>query len=190
MTSKDLEAFQEIMTALNEVYGDPNKPVNDIKMRLYFKALEPLSIEELNKAVGVLLRTKTFRVLPTPGEILEAAHGGVDDRAAIAFESVINNANYYASVIFEDGTIGKVIEAMGGWDAVNEWKEDDRKWNRAEFIKLYKIYDARGPWPVKKFIGAIEAHNRQRFPELVPPTVSVPDANRPALPARKKELKA
>lgn len=190
MTNKDLDEFAKIMAALNETYGDSAKPVGDIKMRLYFKALEDLTIEELNAAVVNLLQKKMYHVLPTPAEIIEAAHGNVEDRAAIAFETVINNLNYYASVEFEDGTIGKVIDAMGGWDVVNDWKEDDRKWNRAEFIKLYKIYDARGPWPVKKFTGAHEAHNALHgYTDHIYPAFKIPDANIAALPEKRKELK-
>lgn len=192
MTTSNLDEFERIMQALNEVYGDPNKPVNDIKMRLYFKALEDLTIDELNVAVINLMKSKTFHVLPTPAEIREAAQGSIEEKAEIAFESMMQTKNFYSSVEYEDGTIGKVIEALGGYDVICDWKEADRKWNRVEFIRLYKLYDARGPWPSKKFVGAIEAHNGPKgFLDNIPPVLKIQDANKEilALPEKIKELK-
>ena len=175
MKTDDLKEFAQLMIVLCDIYGDPGKPLSDTKLNIYYESLKDLSIEEVRNAVIHIMREKLVHVFPVPAEIREAAHGKVEDRAEFAFESLLNNLSYYESVEFEDGTIGKVVDAMGGWDKVNDWEPSERKWNRIEFVKLYKIYDAQGPWPAKKYIGAIEAHNGPKgYTEHIHQTIKVP----------------
>ncbi len=80
----------------------------------------------------------------------------------IAFDDLIGaiqSGGHYNSIVFEDGCIVKCIESMGGWEAVCNWEAKDREWHRKEFLKLYPVYEARGPWQEAKVIGAHEAHN-------------------------------
>jgi hypothetical protein len=147
MTKKDLEAFSEIMSSLNEIYGDQQKGVSDLKMKLYFESLRDLTIDQLNHAVVILSRTKKIKTFPLPAEIIEAAVGNAEDEAEAAFEvllGVIQNIGPYRSVEFQDGIIGRVVEQLGGWEAVNDWAEVDRKWNRKNFCELYRSFVRRG----------------------------------------------
>lgn len=162
MNRADSKRFAELMSILNEVYGDPTKPINEIKVEVYWKSLNDLSIQEFDEAVTVLLRTKTIKTFPTPAEILAMVRSSIDEKAELAFNqliSTIQSYGYYDSVVFEDGTIGKCVEAMGGWLKVADWEVDDRRFNRMEFVKLYKIFAARGEWGPIKMIGAHELHN-------------------------------
>lgn len=177
MNKKDAPKFTEYMSILNEMYGDGTKTISDLKMGVYFEALKELSIEEVHQAIAKLAKTRVFKTFPTPAEILDSVRTSVEDRALLAFQDVIGVVQFncgYKSVIFEDGTIGKVIEAMGGYEKICDWKTDERRFNEMEFVKLYKVYDARGPWPPKKFIGEFEAHNvRMGYLDHVPEPIRI-----------------
>ncbi len=165
MTNKDKKPFEQIMITLQDVYGSNGKPLTELRMSFYWKSLEDLSIEEVNGAVVEISRTKTMQTFPTPAEIREAARGKIDDRAEMAFELLINTiqrVGVYRSVIFEDGLIAKCVDAMGGWDTVNDWFTKDREWHRKEFIQLYKIHEKRGIVGPTKMIGLHEAENNLR----------------------------
>jgi len=188
MTNSDEERFAKLMLEMAEAVS---QEVSPFKIEIYFKHLVDLRYEDIERAFNAVIRTRTTASFPKIAEILEAVNGKVEDRAEIAFQSVLHSKNFYASVEFEDGTIGKVIDAMGGYQAICDWQEDEIKWHRKEFVKLYAMYDARGPWPIKKFIGEIEANNSLRgFTDMIPPTIQIEDANQVALPRVKKELKA
>lgn len=193
MHSNDLEKFAEIMTALNEVYGDPGKPLSPLRMDLYFASLQDLSIEELRQAIGTLAATKTIKTFPLPAEIREAAKGKAEDRALLAFEDLIEGiqtGGYYNSVIFEDGCIVKCIEAMGGWNQVCDWTTSDREWHRKEFVKLYRAYEARGPWQPSKVIGAYEHHNALKgYKEAIPEPIRIGKSQVKELPNNVRPLK-
>jgi len=178
MQNKDSERFGEIITVLNEVYGDPSKSLSPLRLEFYFKSLEDLSIEQLNDAAVRIGQTKTFHVLPTPAEIREATQGKSEDRAEFAFEDLVGEIQsgiYCRGAVFEDGAIVKCIEAMGGIEQVSDWRTDDPEWHRKEFIKLYRAYSTRGPWPEDKVIGAHEHRNALHgyTQEFMPPALMV-----------------
>jgi hypothetical protein len=165
MTKHDAKKFMEYMAMLNEMYGDGAKTISDLKMGIYFEALKEMSIDEVHEAIAKLAKTRVFKTFPTPAEILGAVRSSVEDRALLAFQDLIQlvqNGSGYSSVIFEDGTIGKVVEAMGGYERVCDWKTDDRRFNEMEFVKLYKVFDSRGPWPPVKFVGILEHENAMK----------------------------
>lgn len=169
MQTEDSHRFAELMGVLYEVYGRRDKPLSDVLIEVYWNACSELTIEQFSEAVNKIMRTKTMQIFPPPAEIMEAIGDSIEDKALLAFDTLINALDYYRSVVFEDGTIGKVVEAMGGWSVVNDWKTDDRRFHRAEFIKLYKTYDLRGPWPEAKFAGAFEIDNsRKGLTEYIP----------------------
>lgn len=159
MKKEDRKQFKQVMQILNEVFGDPAKPMSDIKLDFYFKALEGLSIEKFNDAAVRLAQTKTYHVFPTPAELLEAALPKADPvlAATEAFLSLIAHVDHWKSVVFEDGIIGACVEALGGWNVVLDWREEDRKWNHKNFIDLYQRYYAQGrALPPVTYLGADE----------------------------------
>jgi len=173
MTKKDIRAFAEIMTALNEIYGDPGKQISNLKSDLYFSSLQDLTIDELNRAVNFLCNTKTIKTFPLPAEIREAATGNSDDKAEAAFEifwETVQRIGAYQSVEFQDGIIGRVVNELGGWEKACH-PQEDLKWYRKTFCDLYKSFERRGVGhePVK-CIGIAEdtnINNSARFPKPI-----------------------
>ena len=169
MQPEDSQKFAELMGVLHEVYGNRDKPLSDVMIEVYWNVCSDLSIEQFTQAINTIMRTRTMRVFPPPAEIMEAIGDSIEDKALLAFDTLINALDYYRSVVFDDGTIGKCVEAMGGWSVVNDWKTEDRRFHRMEFVKLYKTYDIRGPWPEAKFAGAFEIDNsRKGLLEYIP----------------------
>lgn len=162
MKKNDVRAFAQVMTALNEVFGDPAKSVTDLKNELYFSALQDLTIEQLNKAVNVLCNRKTIKTFPLPAEIRDAAIGNLNDMAEAAFEvmwDTVKRVGSYYSVEFQDGVIAQVVALMGGWEKVCKL-EGEMKWIRKEFCDIYSSLIRRGAsHEPQKCIGIAEGHN-------------------------------
>ncbi len=183
-----------VMALINETYGDPSKEVSDMKMRFYFRALEDFSISDLEAAVFHMGRAKTFHTFPTPGEIREALTGKAEDRAALAFDALIDaihRVGIYRSPNFLDGVTGKVVDAMGGWQAVCNWNVEERQWKRKEFLKIYQAHSVHGSDGSYRCIGEFERTNmltghRDRIPE----PIAIGGAEGTARPVPRRALKS
>lgn len=180
MTSHDIEAFAEIMTIINETFGDSNKPVSDIKMKFYFKALADLDISELNTAAIVLANTKTIKTFPTPAEIRNAVHGKPEDQAQIAWAKflwAVRTHGGHATVVFDDPVIHAIVEREGGWIKVTEKTTDEMKWFGKDFLKIYAAYvpEMKRMSVPEKLVGIYEADNSGAFDDHVPLPVVVGD---------------
>lgn len=174
MTIDDMEQFQEIMTVLNESFGDINRPVSDIKMRFYFKALSDLTIDQLNDAAIILANTKVIHTFPTPAEIRQAVEGNPHDQGQIAFDKLITavrSIGPYQTVIFDDPAIHAFIQSYGGWEEICDKTVEDWKYMRNEFVKGYtgfqRIYDV----PLQ-LTGIHDAANRCKgIDHCIPPSI-------------------
>jgi hypothetical protein len=163
MTDNDLEGFEQAMLVLNETFGDSNKPLSDLKMKLYFEALKDLTIEQLHNAVLVLANTKTMHIFPTPAEIREAIKGNAQDQAMIALgqlKHAMETIGGYKSVSFEDKTIMAVVQAMGGWTKLCETPYDEWKWLEKDFVKIYQAYSVRDVPAPEKLTGIVDHQNQ------------------------------
>lgn len=158
MTNKDRKKFAESMSVLNEEYGDPSKPISDLKLNLYFKALSDLSIEDFEKAVWLIVNTRKTASFPKIPEIREAIIGDNQDKSIIAWEKLINAIRAiggYRSVIFDDPAISAIVELQGGWEKVCNMTSEEMKWFGKDFIKMYPAFIKRD-LPVKALSGIHE----------------------------------
>ncbi len=146
MTKKDLKAFAQIMAVMNEAFGNPDRQVSNLMMDFYFKALQDMSIEDLNEAAVRLAQTKTIRTFPTPGEIRQALVGDKEAQALIAWNEFIHavrSLGPYKSVVFEDTTTMAVVQAMGGWIKFGDYTTEEMKWKQKEFMGMYSAFHGR-----------------------------------------------
>lgn len=140
MENCNLKAFEQIMTSLNELFGDAGKKVSHLKMDLYYNALKDLSIEQLNDAVNILCQTKTIKTWPLPAEIRQAVEGNPQDKAQVAFDKLITavrSIGPYQTVIFDDPAIHAFVQSYGGWEEICDKTVDDWKYMRNEFVRGY-----------------------------------------------------
>ena len=172
MTDRDKFAFTAYLTGLGEIF---DVQLSQSRIDLYFAALRDMSLETIKARCNFVGRTGLF--FPKPIEIRNALQISAQDQALLAFDSVIAAIEchgYYVSVEFQDGVIGPVITALGGWGKVVDWETKDREWHRKEFVRLYVIYAARGPWPPAQFTGFIEHQNRLNCVGEIPKRVVIP----------------
>ena len=163
MENCNLRAFEQIMTSLNELFGDAGKKVSHLKMDLYYNALKDLSIEQLNDAVNILCQTKTIKTWPLPAEIRQAVEGNPQDAANRAFDELlgaVRSIGPYQSVSFADRAIHVFIESYGGWEEICDKTTDEWKFMRNEFVKGYAGYVRRAGTAVLSLAGIHESQNR------------------------------
>ena len=157
---KDSEFFP-VFTMLCETY---NKQPTKSLASAYFMVLEGLTISEFQTAVKSVLATRKFTNLPMPADILEVVKGNPDDVALIALkelEDAMSIHGAYRSVIFKDKVIMACVRGMGGWQAICQMPSDEWKFQKQEFLKLYRAYHRNGKYPeVDYLVGLSEHKNR------------------------------
>lgn len=168
---KNNKMFRQFMATIGELF---EKEVTGILSDVYWRALEPYTDEQCEKAFNSVILSSRF--MPKPVDIIEAIRGTQGDRATKAWIEVIRTirrVGTYESVKFKDPVIHAVIEQMGGWPEMGNMLIDDEKWKQKEFEKLYPIMEARGRCP-EYLPGMIEVENSARgFLDHIPQPVAI-----------------
>lgn len=121
-----------------------SQEITPFKIEIYFKALEDLSIEDIERAVWSIIRTRTTVTFPKVAEIRQALHGNVSDRAEIAWNKLvgaIRSIGAYSSVIFDDPVIHAIVEREGGWGKLCDKTSEELKWFGKDFLRMYSVYE-------------------------------------------------
>ena len=155
------QEFAQTFTILCAAYG---KEANKTLLAAYFMVLEDLTAQQFQDAIKEVLATRKYTNLPMPADILEAVHGNPNDVALIALkqlEDAMTIHGAYKSVIFKDKVIMACVKGMGGWQAVCQMPSDVWKFQKQEFLKLYRAYHRNGKYPeVDYLVGWNEHKNR------------------------------
>ena len=155
------QEFAETFTLLCATY---NKEASKSLMSAYFMVLADLSISEFQTAVKSVLATRKFTNLPMPADILEIVNGNPDDVALIALkelEDAMSIHGAYRSVIFKNKVTMACVRGVGGWQAICQMPSDEWKFQKQEFLKLYRAYHRNGKYPeVDYLVGKSEHQNR------------------------------
>lgn len=137
------QEFAQTFTILCAAYG---KESNKALLAAYYMVLEDLTAQQFQLAIKEVLATRKYTNLPMPADILEAVHGNPDERAIIALkqaEDAVSRFGMYKSVIFQDKALQATIEGFftNGWiDFCKQCGGDEWKFQKIEFVKLYKAY--------------------------------------------------
>lgn len=125
MTDQDRQDFAELMLGLGETYAEPVSPA---RMEIYFAALADLEIGDVRAAATAHVRAVKF--FPRPAELREAVLGSTDDRAALAWNAVlqlIRRVGYpgtdgkgKAPEFPDRATERAAVELYGSWPALCE----------------------------------------------------------------------
>jgi len=177
MNNSDKRKFAELMAGMGEVF---QKDVSKGMMKIYWNALEGMDIDDISKAVSHIVMTRTITgTLPLPAEIIQAAEGNPEEKAELAWRTLIKTIQdhgFYDSVQFEDGAIGETVKALGGWLRISgfddDWTEGNLKWRRKEFLNLYHSFARQKPGPVK-LIGYHEGNNTGKHDDFIPQIIFV-----------------
>lgn len=156
--------FIEVMGALAEASGQTTTP---FKEKIYAKALDDLTIEQVEQAAWHIIKTRVFATFPKIGELREAVLGKREEVSALALdklEKAMARHGAYRSVIFDDPIIHAVVRSMGGWPKICSLPEEEWKFKRKEFEKLYAAFSSR-PNSVEtplQLAGIVERDNSAR----------------------------
>lgn len=161
MEDRDKRRFAGLLAAAAEVV---DKKLSDAKLKIYWAALKDLKIEEVERAINLHLNDPVEgRFMVKPADIRRHVQGLPEDRALRAWselEAAIEKHGAYASVVFADPILSRVVSEMGGW--VRLCGEDLNSYLRHEFTKRYEaLARSGGPdtAPVKH-LGLVERTNR------------------------------
>lgn len=114
MTEGDRGQFAEAMHALGETF---NEPVSDIRSETYFDALREFTIEQVNGAALVAIRSCKF--FPKPVELRELILGTPEGHADDAWAELIREVRrvgYIGAPSFSDERTERAInETWGSW---------------------------------------------------------------------------
>lgn len=117
MTDQDRADFATLMLGIGETYGEP---VSDARMEIYFKALADLDLSDVREAATAHVRMSKF--FPRPAELREAVDGSQDDRAELAWLSVLRIVRrfgfYNEPTVHEwmdEATRRAALDLYGGW---------------------------------------------------------------------------
>jgi hypothetical protein len=105
--------FAELMMALGETFRES---VSDLRAELYFDALSDLTIEQVEQAVKLAVRGKTF--FPKPSELRELVTGNDSDEAALEWAKVqreVSRIGYMRQPSLSAQTMEAIRVVFGGW---------------------------------------------------------------------------
>jgi len=141
---KNKGMFTEYMTLWSEMH---TKEVSELLARAYWKAIEPYTDEECEKCFDRC--TDECDWFPKIPDIHKRMSGNTSggDQATIAWTEVdkaVRTIGNYQSVQFDDPVTHSVIQAMGGWSELCQCSNDEWKWKRVEFEKLYPTMKKKG----------------------------------------------
>ena len=135
----NLKEFSVVFAVMCEYFDA--KPSEGLT-QIYYEDLKALSMEDLKNAFKILRNTRIYKGLPKIAEIKDVILGRIEDQAPIAYQILIETMKRvgpWETVIFEDGAIGKTVEAMGGWEHLNEMPFEEWKYRKKEFEQLYMV---------------------------------------------------
>lgn len=163
------------MASMSEMF---NTQITEVLAKMYYELLKNYDYETLEKACYDILRTHKYNNLPKPAEIIEAIEGSTEDKAMVAWQSVIETIrkhDYYWSIEFEDKIIHSCIENLGGWMWLCDQTKDNLKFIMKDFIRMYKTFQRYPREPNNKLLGYFEQQNSKgSFDKDIPKKLFVP----------------
>ena len=168
MTDNDRERFARVILMISEVYKDT---FSAPRTELYFQSLKRFDIDDIERALPIMIADPGRRFSPKPGDFVESIEGTPTDRAlrsVTRVEVAAASVGPYHSVTFgpdaEGRLIHSLIEHLGGWVTVcNRFSDSkDRGFLVAEFTKLHRMFEKVRPPVVPDHLpGIFETTNRQ-----------------------------
>jgi len=166
----DDKRFRKNLSGMGELFG---REITDTLASLYWRLFSDWTDSQFEAACQAAANRLKF--FPKPAELRELVGGDQEAQALEAWETLhnaIKRIGNWQSVQFEDSRITRVVESMGGWQAVCLWETKDLSYRRHEFLRTYQALKDGGP--LRAMAGLIEQENvgRGRL-EFVPQPVQV-----------------
>jgi len=163
MTENDKKQFLAIMYKLFAIYEMPME--NKHLLSAWFEALSGYSVEEVADAAQRYIKSADFGTYkPKPADLIKMIEGTSVDRALLAWtkvEKALRSVGTYATVVFDDPTIHRVVDDMGGWITLGQSQEAELPFISKEFANRYRGFSQRQEIPEhpRKLYGLIDQQN-------------------------------
>ena len=157
---KDEKKFSQLMKGLAVIF-DLKGTLSPIKIELYFKALEDLSIDQIEKNAGELIRDREYLTIPVPAQIRKKTPAKLLTglSAWLLVEKCLEGG-----VKPTDPVINKAVEGMGGFDRLGLLPYSELTWTQKEFERRFELLNQSRD--MFKLLGPTE--NRPKVIELNP----------------------
>jgi len=163
MEPKDRKRFAaRCLLPAAELYG---KAPSDAVADVWWDALRPYDIEAVESAFRRhLVSPDTGQFMPKPADIVRMLAGTSEDAALVAWaklDRAVRNPGCYASVVFDDPLIHRVVRDLGGWIRLGTKIDDEWPFVGREFQNRYRGFRSRNEAPEypPRLIGIYEAEN-------------------------------
>lgn len=172
MRTNDFDAFGQMLVAVGDLYG---KTMSEFALGLYFNALKEFDLAAVRQAFDRYVKNPdSGQFMPKPADLIRMMQGSSLDASMAAWSKVdraIRQVGTYASVVFDDPLIHRVIADMGGWVQLGTKSEDEWPFVQRDFQNFYKGYAHRNEKPEYDpvLIGLANQHNASEGYAKSPP---------------------
>lgn len=133
---QDGARFAALITGLGELYG---REPSEALLELYWRALADRSIEELERAASLHVRTEAH--FPKPAELLRNEDKASADLRALEAWNVTQRAvadvGSYQTPTFDDPLTQRAVRLLGGWRSFCRPSESEH-WQQKRFVEVYR----------------------------------------------------
>lgn len=162
MRANEHQEFCALIAGVHDFYG---KQASDFALSVWVAAMRPFELAAVRDALNRhVVNPDTGQFLPKPADVVRMIGGRTVDSALAAWAKVdraMRTVGTYASVVFDDAVIHRVVDDMGGWILLGAKSDDDWPFVGREFENRYRGYAMRSEVPEypRWLIGIAEAHN-------------------------------
>jgi hypothetical protein len=185
MQPSEFNAFREVMQGVHSFYG---KDASSFALDVWWQALKHHDLAAIRDALGRhCVNPDTGQFMPRPADVVKMMEGSTLDSAVTAWTKVdraVQHVGTYATVVFDDPLIHRVLQDMGGWPQLGTKTVDEWPFVAREFQTRYRGYKARKDSPEypPKLIGLHDMGNAQRgYAEQDPVLIGTPEKARQVL---------
>lgn len=146
--------LKESFALLDAEFGEKlTEQARVYKKELFKKIIGQYSIEKIKKMVTDIVKTRKYNSFPKIAEMIEAIEGNKEEEVELAWmelKRVLREEGYYNTVSFPKyPAIGNIVVSMGGWlKFVEAMTDDQEKWIKKEFVKMYPAAKRVGDYPL------------------------------------------
>lgn len=180
MQTHDFDRFTVLLGGVFELYARDTSP---IAVQIWWEAMRPFDLDAVQLAFSRHVQNPdTGQFPPKPADVIRMLGGTTQDSALRAWAKVdraVRQVGIYASVVFDDALVHRVLHDMGGWVGLGTKREDEWPFVAREFENRYRGYAMRGEQPEHPavMLGLADADNSRQGFRTDPPRL-VGDAER------------
>lgn len=174
MSPQDSAKFAAL---ISNVYAFYRQDHSDFAIGVWWEAMKPFDFAAVSDALNRhCVNPDTGQFMPKPADAVKMLRGSSQDGAMVAWSKVdkgIRQVGTYASVVFDDPIIHRVLHDMGGWVPLGAKTEHEWPFVAKEFENRYRGYRVRNETPEypKVLTGIAESQNSVAGQTSQPPVL-------------------